>query len=47
MICKRILSKVNLATLVEGDPMASFSIATKLTCRRGCYSIPWIAPPYP
>ena len=34
----------NLATLVEGDPKALFSIATTLTCRGGCYSIPWIAP---
>ena len=29
------------------DPKASFSIATTLSCRGGCYSIPWIAPLYP
>ena len=39
--------KVKLATLVEGDPKASFSIATTPRCRGGCYSIPWIAPLYP
>ena len=32
--------KVKLATLVEGDPKASFSIATTPRCRGGCYSIP-------
>ena len=34
-----IVSKVKLATLVEGDPKAPFSIAT--TPRRGHYSIPF------
>ena len=41
------LSKVDLATIVEGDPKASFSIATTPRCGRGRYSIPWIAPIYP
>ena len=36
-----------LATLVEGDPKAPFSIATTPRCRGGCYSFPWIAPLYP
>ena len=34
---------VKLATLVEGDSKAPFSIATTLGCRVGCYSFPWIA----
>ena len=38
--------KVKLATLVEGDPKAPFSIATQSRCRKGRYSIPWIAPLY-
>ena len=36
-----------LATLVEGDPMDPFFIATTPTGTRGRYSIPWIAPLYP
>ena len=36
-----------LATLVEGDPKAPFSIATTTRCKEGCNSIPWIAPHYP
>ena len=40
-----IVSK--LATIVEGDPKAPFSIATTPRCRGGRYSIPWIAPLYP
>ena len=36
-----------LATVVEGNPKASFSIATTSRCREGCYSFPWIAPLYP
>ena len=39
--------KVKLATVVEGDPKALFSIATTPRCRGGCYSFPWIAPLYP
>ena len=42
-----IVKKVKLATLVEDDLKASFSIATTPRCRGGCYSIPWIAPLYP
>ena len=41
------LKSEKLATLVEGDPKAPFSIATTPRCRRRCYSIPWIAPLYP
>ena len=41
------VSKVKLATIVEGDPKAPFSIATTPRCRGGRYSIPWIAPLYP
>ena len=40
-------NKVKLKTLVEGDPKAHFWIATSPRCRRGRYSIPWIAPLYP
>ena len=36
-----------MATLVEDDPKAPFSIATIPRRRRRCYSIPWIAPLYP
>ena len=36
-----------LATIVEGDPKAPFSIATTPRCRGGRYSIPRIAPLYP
>ena len=39
--------KVKLATVVEGDQKAPFSIATTPRCKDGCYSIPWIAPLYP
>ena len=39
--------KVNLATLVESDSKAPFSIATTPRCRGGHYSIPWITPLYP
>ena len=41
------VSKVKLATIVEGDPKVPFSIATTPRCRGGRYSIPWIAPLYP
>ena len=40
-------SKVKLATLVEGDPKAPFSIATTSMCRGRRDSIAWIAPLYP
>ena len=36
-----------LATLVEGDPKAPFSIASIPRCRKGQNSFPWIAPLYP
>ena len=39
--------KVKLATIVEGDPKAPFSIATTPSCRGGCYSFSWIVPLYP
>ena len=41
MISKK--KKKKLATIVEGDPKAPFSIATTPRCRGGRYSIPWIA----
>ena len=40
-------SKVNLATVVEGDTKAPFSIAITPRLRGGRYSFPWIAPLYP
>ena len=40
-------SSFSLATIVEGDPKAPFSIATTPRCRGGRYSIPWIASLYP
>ena len=39
--------KVKLATLVEVDQKAPFSIATTPSCREGHYSFPCIAPLYP
>ena len=36
-----------LATVVEGNRKAPFSIATTPRCREGRYSFPWIAPLYP
>ena len=36
-----------LATIVEGDLRAPFTIATTPRCRGGRYSFPWIAPLYP
>ena len=41
-----MFSKIKLATIVEGDPKANFSIATTPRCRGGCYFFPWIAPLY-
>ena len=38
---------VKLGTLIEGDSMVPFSIATRPIYRGGCYSIPQIAPIYP
>ena len=45
--CVYIKEKVRLATLIEGNLKAPFSIATTLRCRGGCYSFPWIALLYP
>ena len=39
--------KVKLATVVEGDQKAPFTIATTTRCRRANYSSPWIASHYP
>ena len=39
--------KSKLATLVEGDPKAPFSIATTPRCSGGRNSILWLAPLYP
>ena len=36
-----------MATVVEGNPKAPFSIATTPRCRGGHYSFPWIDPLYP
>ena len=33
-----------MATIVEGNLKAPFSIATTVRCRRGSYSFSWIAP---
>ena len=40
-------NKVRLATLVEGDQKAPFSIATIPRYMGRRYSIPWSAPFYP
>ena len=41
------IKKVKLATVVEGDQKAPFSIATTLRCRERCYSFHRIVPLYP
>ena len=41
------IEKVKLATVVEGEQKAPFSIASSPKCRRGSYSIPWIEPMSP
>ena len=46
IIITLLKSPVKLATVVEGDKKALFSIATTSRCRGGCYSFPWIAPLY-
>ena len=43
----RTMNRYKLATLVEGNLKAPFSIATTPRCRGGNYSIPWIALLYP
>ena len=35
---------ISWPTIIEGEQQAPFSITTKLRCRRGHYSFPWIAP---
>ena len=47
LAAKSALSFVKLATVVESDQKAPFSIATTQRCRGGRYSFPWIAPLYP
>ena len=42
-----VFVKVKLATLVEGDPKAAFSIVMTPRCRGERYPILWIAPLYP
>ena len=42
-----IYKSKKLATVVEGNKNAPFSIATTLRCRGGCNSFPRIAPLYP
>ena len=49
-IKKKYINKLyiyKLATIVEGDPKAPFSIATTPRCRGGRYSFPRISPLYP
>ena len=41
------ISKVKLATVVEGNQKAPFSISMTLKCRGGRNSFPWITPLYP
>ena len=43
---KDLFNISKLATVVEGDQKAPFSIATTPRCRSGRYSFPWIAPLY-
>ena len=42
LVCVCVYKK--LATVVESNPKAPFSIATTPRCRKGYYSFPWIAP---
>ena len=42
----RFVSKVKLATVVESELMAPFSLAVRPRCMGGRYSFPWIAPLY-
>ena len=44
MIIDNIIKKGKLATVVEDDQKAPFSIATTPKCRGGCYSFSRIAP---
>ena len=47
MLQKHAYIVINLATVVEGDPKAPFSIATAQRCKGGHYSFPRINPLYP
>ena len=42
-----LMNNKKLATVVEGDQKAPFSIATIPRCRGGRTSFPWIAPLHP
>ena len=42
----KMIYKEELATTVEGNQKAPFSIATTLRCKEERYSIPWIASLY-
>ena len=42
-----IYSKIKLATVVEGNLKALFSLAATTRCRGKHYFFPWIAPLYP
>ena len=46
-LCGDIDKVKRLATVVEDNQKAPFSIATTARCRGGRYSFPWIAPLYP
>ena len=46
-VYENLNSKVKLATVVEGDQKAPFSIATTPRCKGGRYSFLWVAPLYP
>ena len=43
-MCYKLSQISKLATVVEDDQKAPFSIATTPRCRGGRYSFPWIAP---
>ena len=43
----QFVSKVKIATVVEGDQRALLSITTTPRCRGGSYPFLWIAPLYP
>ena len=47
MCMKILLNVVKWATVINSDYKAPFSIATTPRCRRGRYTVPWIAPFYP
>ena len=47
VVQRLITNPSKLATLVENDQKAPFSIATTPRCRGARYSFPWIAPLHP